>query len=246
MLDAIPKNAIFWVFLSLGLFLALVKILWGFSLCCKKCKKSEFRSEDGKKQFRYYCGLFLFAGLLVLATLATILIFAANKVFIKGVKNFPTQLDNTATKILALTELNVDDSLVENFKSNILGEVKNVFEGEEFNETIGILGDLGNIQDNFLSVTRNITDSSKELKTKIQTLKSIIPNSSTLLANFDSTINLDFAPQTIQNSEFLRNLTKLKENLTCGLVIWCLEFKSLIFYIYDHLANDHDDLCEPR
>ena len=148
-----------------------------------------------------------------MATLATILIFAANKVFIKGVKNFPTQLDNTSTKILALTELNVDDSLVENFKSNILVEVKNVFEGEEFNETIGILEDLGNIQDNFLSVTRNITDSSKELKTKIQTLKSIIPNSSTLLANFEFTINLDFAPQTILNSEFLRNLTKLKENL---------------------------------
>ena len=37
-------------------------------------------------------------------------------------------------------------------------------------------------------------------------------------------------------------LTKLKENLTCGLVIWCSEFKSLIFYIHDHLANDHDDL----
>ena len=214
MLDALPKNAIFWVFLSLGLFLALVKILWGFSLCCKKCKKSEFRSEDGKKQFRYYCGLFLFAGLLVLATLATILIFAANKVFIKGVKNFPTQLDNTSTKILALTELNVDDSLFENFKSNILVEVKNVFEGEEFNETIGILEDLGNIQDNFLSVTRNITDSSKELKTKIQTLKSKIPNSSSgILADFESTIDLDFAPKTILNSEFLRNLTKLKENL---------------------------------
>ena len=217
MLDALPKNAIFWVFLSLGLFLALVKILWGFSWCCKKCKKSvqnEVRSEDEKKQCRYYSGLFLFAGLLVLATLATILIFAANKVFIKGVKNFPTQLDNTTTKILALTELNVDDSLVENFKSNILGEVKNVFEGEEFNETIGILGDLGNIQDNFLSVTRNITDSSKELKTKIQTLKSKIPNSSSgILADFESTIDLDFAPKTILNSEFLRNLTKLKENL---------------------------------
>ena len=209
MLDALPKNAIFWVFLSLGLFLALVKILWGFSLCCKKCKKSEFRSEDGKKQFRYYCGLFLFAGLLVLATLATILIFAANKVFIKGVKNFPTQLDNTTTKILALTELNVDDSLIENFKSNILVEVKNVFEGEEFNETIGILEDLESIQDNL----HNITDSSKELKTQIQTLKSKIPNSPGILVDFESTIDLDFAPKTILNSEFLRNLTKLKENL---------------------------------
>ena len=72
------------------------------------------------------------------------------------------------------------------------------------------LEDLESIQDNL----HNITDSSKELKTKIQTLKSKIPNSSSgILADFESTIDLDFAPKTILNSEFLRNLTKLKENL---------------------------------
>ena len=210
--DVLPKNATFWIFLSVGLLMALIKLIWGFSWCCKKCKKSEFKSEN-TNGFRYYSGLFLFTGLLVLATLATILIFAANKVFIKGVENFPTQLDNTKSKILALPELKANDSLIEKFKSNIKEEVKSIFEGAEFSKVIGILDDLENIHDDLNNM--NYTTNLKTFKTKIQDLKSKIPDSSSgILADFESTLNLDFDPQTILDSELLKNLRTIKSNLT--------------------------------
>ena len=201
--DILPKNASFWTFVSIGLILAVFKTLWGISWCCKKCKKSN--NSEGHR-YGYFCGLFVFVVLLVLATLGTVFMFAANKVLNNGIYSFPQDLESTNhTFVQFLGKL--EQEARENFPQRWNKEIEK--ETERINmEFSGLFDPLDQVQKS-LEQSKNY---SMALKTKLGLLKGTIQNNETLMekiTELESELNLNFT-EKLDILESLKNFQDLE------------------------------------
>ena len=200
--DILPKDATFWTFVSIGLILALFKFLWGFSWCCKKCKKSN--NSEGHR-YGYFCGLFVFVTLLVLATLGTVFMFAANKVLNNGIYSFPQDLESTNhtfVQFLGKLEQVARKDFPQSWNQEIekeTGRIKMKFSG--------LFDPLDKVQIS-LEQSKNY---STELKTKLGLLKGTIKNNETLLdkiTELESELDLNFT-EKLDILESLKNFQNL-------------------------------------